>query len=231
MKKLLFLFLILNLSVNGQENFDLVTDLSTSTGLNLGALDLGVSFGSQFQTIQGGDLNTSLVYLLSTASPNFLDIFNGKSTPVVRTHFLGGSLKYLFRNKEDFFRPFFQVNMLVRIGSNYKNGVAPSEGYIPVTGKEGSDDFGDYTVFYKFTNPFVFGLMVGSDFRLNTRFHLNLGVGYGLRAEKTKKRKVYDDYGIFDENNPSTSKIEKGVSQSLDFKVGLSYIFSFKKSD
>ena len=233
---LISLLFFINLNVLSQDSLRWVAGISFSksnASINLssgGAGNIGIFFGPQFETEQGGELNTSLAYQFTTEDFSSLNVFSKTPSSALRTHFLGGKLKYLFRKKEHIFRPFFEVDMLLRVGSNYKKGYPSSNGFVIVDGEIRTDNHGTYEYFQQYTTPFIGGVLIGCDFRISEHVNLNLGAGYGLGTIKTMERKWYTNYTIYDEKNPSSSVVEREVYQMINFRIGISYAFSLKKN-
>ena len=219
MRNLLYILFFLNAWVFAQEETYLVASIraSTSSVFNKDHSGIGASFGAQFEIEEGGELNTSILYRFST------DDISDVSYSGINANFLGGSLKYLFRKRENIIRPYFGMNLLFKIGPNFSGKYRSSNGFVVLDEKIGEDFFGTYIYTNKFSTPFTGALMLGCDFKVVKNLHLNLGLGYGIETSKTKTRKEYEGYTIYDDKNPNTSEIEKQAHQMLEIRFGVSY--------
>lgn len=140
-------------------------------------------------------------------------------------HLLGVKLKYRILSIEKRASPFFEITGLTEVGTNYKDCYI-SYSWVPSLHAEKFLN-SYYSRFYTGT-PFVGNIFFGCDIRLTGDLHLNISAGYGLRVMLTR----YADW-LYE---PTLSKEEihehsigtKNLHM-LDFQLGLSYAFSFKK--
>ena len=257
MRNLLILILLSYSSLTlSQEKIQLVTGLSGSFSKevlsNYNSQEyggIGFDFGARFHQ-KKSDLDISIVYQFSSNMfyDYAFDSINNQGKPVdsdgnsinaykslLRSHFVGGTLKYIFREREKRFRPFIKISALTEISTNYKNGYLMDYELIP---KEEPSKYSYYTSpgykvsYYSYlyqSTPFVGSFQIGCDIRLIKDLHLNLSLGYGLRYMKTKYVEWKENEDFHEKLN--SIPIEKHISNMLDIQLGLSYAFSFHKKE
>ncbi|MBW7868899.1 MAG: hypothetical protein H3C31_11290 [Brumimicrobium sp.] len=214
----------------------------------------GLHFGLRF--IQDkGMLDVTLVYQFSTNVNYYADAdstaFDGKYyhyydsngkeissyKSLLRSHFIGASIKYIFRESDKTTRPFIKIGVLTEIGSNYKNGYLLQNGFIPrldpyatysypVTPPDWKPKLLYYYSDLYYSTPLVSNLTAGIDIRLIQNLNLNIGVGYGFRIMKTKyvTWNEGEDYREKAKNIPTKSV----YSHMFDFELGVSYAIPMK---
>lgn len=92
-------------------------------------------------------------------------------------HLIGFSNQFRFLTLEKKLSPFLRIDFSTQIASNYKNGLINIDNYPAVESNDAS--YNKY-LSTKFTSSFI----VGCDFKMNSKYSLNLGVGYNLRNIK-----------------------------------------------
>lgn len=261
---LFFTFIYISLTTFSQEKFQLVTGFSGSFEKEVisnkgsqvyGAL--GLNLGTRFSQAKG-DLDISVIYQFSSnvvysypydsisidwnkKKAVHFDSDGNKISPynsILRSHFIGGKVKYLFRERIKVLRPFIEVQALTELGTNFKNGYLLQEEYIPniepsATYYYPSIPGGEYTVNYYYSNfyystPLVGGILAGIDIRLAQNLNLNIAAGYGIRIMKVKYATWKEDDNVHEKLK--TTPTENIYSQMLDFQLGLSYDFPLKKT-
>ncbi|HLS70812.1 MAG TPA: hypothetical protein VK027_04045 [Chitinophagaceae bacterium] len=263
-KTLLLIFTMVTFTNLSQEKVEMVTGLSGSFEKEIisnkgsqvyGAL--GLNLGARFSQAKG-DLDISVIYQFSSnvvysypydsisidwnkkkavhfdSDGNKISSYNS----ILRSHFIGGKVKYLFRERIKVLRPFIEVQALTELGTNFKNGYLLQEEYIPniepsATYYYPSIPGGEYTVNYYYSNfyystPLVGGILAGIDIRLAQNLNLNIAAGYGFHIMKVKYATWKEDEDVHEKLN--TIPTENIYSQMLDFQVGLSYVFPLKKT-
>ncbi|MBW7868716.1 MAG: hypothetical protein H3C31_10360 [Brumimicrobium sp.] len=192
-----------------------------------------------------GMLDASLVYQFSTNvnyyahadSTSFDGKYykkydsNGKEMSsyksLLRSHFMGLSLKYSFGNSSKVIKPFIMTQILSEISTNYKNGYLLEDFYIPREEPWGKGKM--FEPFYShlyYSTPLVSSVSTGIDIRLMQNLNLNIGVGYGFRIMKVKSVRWNEgeDYREI-AKNISTSSV---YSHMFDFELGVSYAIPVK---
>ncbi|MBW7868904.1 MAG: hypothetical protein H3C31_11315 [Brumimicrobium sp.] len=146
---------------------------------------------------------------------------------LLRSHFMGLSLKYTFGNSSKVVRPFIMSQILSEISTNYKNGYLLEDFYIPREEPWGKGKMFDpfYSHLY-YSTPLASSVSTGIDIRLMQNFNLNIGVGYGFRIMKVKsvRWKADEDLQEIAKNIPTKNV----YSHMLDFELGVSYAIPMK---
>ena len=157
-----------------------------------------------------------------------------KNKFIMNSHFIGFVITNRFRENK-IVRPFINISGSTEVKTNYRDRYLSTETYNPTVISSGNYDnvIGIKTNFYQST-PFIGSLLIGCDFRIYKDLRVNLALGYGLRVLKTR-------YGMLTFHpEQSTMKPVKTeyISEPytvafhmLDFQLGLSYAFSFKKKE
>lgn len=262
MKNLSFiLFISLSTLVLSQENIQLFTGFSSSFTKEIisnkssqifGQLDFNI--GARIHQ-EEGDLDVSLAYQFSSnvvhytnsdsvalvgkyykhydSNGNEIDIYNS----LQRNHFLGATLRYIFKERSKRFRPFIQFSIRSEIGTNYKNGYLMDEEFIPrfnpvivyhtppANQKPYDIDY-LYSHFYHST-PFIGSFLFGYNLKVIENLHLNLALGYGFRIMKIKYAEWTENEDVYEKLR--TIPTTNNLSQMIDLQLGLTYAFSFKK--
>ncbi|OJX36997.1 MAG: hypothetical protein BGO87_14555 [Flavobacteriia bacterium 40-80] len=144
----------------------------------------------------------------------------------MKYHLLGIKLKYRVLNIERRVSPFFEITGLTEVGTNYRDSYI-SYSWRPTTYASEFSNLSYSSRFYAGT-PFVGNLLLGCDIRLVHGLHLNISAGYGLRVMLTRYAIWSKGYMLSKEQIHERSVSTKNLHM-LDFQLGLSYAFSFKK--
>lgn len=195
MKLILFILFSMSLNLLAQDSPRFVAEISGSVSSHV---NLEARFGTQFATMQNGEINTSLAYQFSISGFHFNNLSKLNSSTGIMANFLGGSFSYFFLKKERIVRPFFEINMLIKVGSNFSKDFPSSGGFITLSEQLRSDYFGDYLYSHRYSTPFIARFSAGCNFRINSKLHLFVAAGYELRTTKEKRRKEYLDYQIYE---------------------------------
>ncbi|MBW7868715.1 MAG: hypothetical protein H3C31_10355 [Brumimicrobium sp.] len=245
-----------------QEKLQLVTGISGFFEKELGMISNegsqvygggGLHFGLRF--IQDkGMLDATLVYQFSTNVFYYADAdsvsFDGKYyhdydsngkeissyKSLLRSHFIGASIKYIFRESDKTTRPFIKIDVLTELGSNFRDGYLLQDEYIPKLEPSATYFYspipgGEPKLLYYYSDlyystPLVSNLTAGIDIRLMQNLNLNIGVGYGFRIMKVKSVRWNEgeDYREKAKNLPTKSV----YSHMFDFELGVSYAIPMK---
>lgn len=255
MKGLLLLFILLLFYGNtySQSRIKIVTGLSSSfskevisntasqtygaLGFDLGAryherkwsldLSLAYQFSSNVDYYAHAD-SIALVgkyYKQYDSDGNKIDDYSS----LLRSHFIGVNLKYMYRERDKKFRPFVQLSALTEVGTNYKNGYLSNESFIPMTRPSETGYFPNpYRSTLYYSTPLVGSTVIGCDIRIIENLNLTVGIGYGFRIMKTKEASwsAEDNLDEIAKDIPTVNI----SSHMIDFKVGFSYVFLSNKT-
>jgi hypothetical protein len=265
MKNRLSLFFVsLYLLSFSQENPSIIIDFSSSFSKEIisnksaqvyGGFNFNI--GAKLNNIKNGDLYLSFAYQFSSnviysypfdsisidyenQKTEHFDSEGNKIRPyksLQRSHLIGASLKYIFRERNKKVRPFLKIAVLSEVYSNYKNGllvfneyipkVEPSFSYIDPTpaGEDPAVDY-YYSHFY-YSTPLVSSFLGGVDIKLIKNLDLNIALGYDFRIMKVKYAEWTENEDVYEilRTIPTTNNL----SQMIDVQLGLTYTFSFKK--
>jgi len=159
------------------------------------------------------------------------------------SHFLGGGIKYTYRNEMKRFRPFIaltgltenKTNKLHHFIDSYFDFIGyPEHTYTTALGSQGNPPYvyDYYSNFYEST-PFVGSALLGCDFRIVQHLHATVGIGYGIRVMKTKYatwEEWDDEIGTTDvEALLKTAPVTTHIFHLLDVQVGIYYGIGFGK--
>jgi|SRR5690554_1628376 len=168
-------------------------------------------------------------------------------------HLLGGGFLLRFREKDKFYSPTIKGIFLTEMSSGYRGEKligSVSDGqevYFSPTnrfyenneplygGSGGPIIFKNYYSFNYVSTPLVGSFYFGNEFTLNNNLFLNVGIGYLFRIFRFYKNEwklnesepevdISDKYSLKKTSNGQTE-----IVGSLEFEIGISYTFSFKK--
>jgi hypothetical protein len=149
---------------------------------------------------------------------------------LLRSHFVGLSLKYNFKKERKIVNPFISIQVLTEVGSNFKDGFLIYGSFIPSQTKTGqqSSGFGDIFLASNFYNstPLVGSALGGVNIEFCQNTSLNIAVGYAYRMMKVKYAEWKEDEDVY--KKLQSIPTENVFSHFLDVQLGFTYVFSFK---
>lgn len=147
---------------------------------------------------------------------------------LLRSHFVGLSLKYTFNKGKEVVKPFISIQVLTEVGSNFENGYLIYGSFIPSQTKSGQQSYGSGNIllasnFYNST-PLISRALGGINIEFSKHISLNLAVGYAYRMMKVKYAEWKEGEDVYEKLE--TIPTENISSHFLDVQLGLSYTFS-----
>lgn len=255
---LFFTFIYISLTTFSQEKFQLVTGFSGSFEKEIISNSasqlygrIGLDAGVRFNRNNGSLYVLLNYYYSSNVTYNFpydsiyIDFENKKTkyydaegnrirfafSSLLRSHFVGVTLKYTFKKERRFVNPFISFQALTEVNSNFENGYLIYRSYIPsyITGQQSSGYGGAFLVshFYHST-PLASNLLGGIGIKLSQNLSLNIAAGYAFRVMKVKYAEWKENEDVY--KKLETIPTENVFSHFLDVQLGLSYDFPLKKT-
>lgn len=150
---------------------------------------------------------------------------------LLRSHFVGMSLKYTFKKERKIVKPFLGIQVLTEVGSNFKNGFLIYGSFIPSQTKTGQQTSGSGDIFlasnFYYSTPLIGSASGGIDIKLSENTSLNIAAGYSYRMMKVKYAEWNENEDVYEKLE--TISTENVFSHMLDIQLGLTYAISFKK--
>jgi hypothetical protein len=251
MKYLTIILTFLYLSCFSQEKIKFVTgfsgsfekELISNKGSQLYGV-LGVNAGVRLHQ-KKGDLEVFFSYEFSSNVLHYrhadstafngdyyqnYDVYGNEIDPynsLLRSHFLGGGIKYLFRERKKTIRPFIKIHVLTEVSTNYHNGFLLQEEYLPKNEPWGDGEtFNPYYSHFYHSTPIVTRFQGGVDIMLIQNLNLNIALGYGFRVMKVKYAEWKESEDVYEKLK--TIPTENISSQMLDVQIGFAYVFPRK---
>ena len=149
---------------------------------------------------------------------------------LLRSHFVGLSLKYNFKKEREIVKPFISIQVLTEVGSNFKNGFLIYESFIPSQTKTGQQSYGSGNIFlasnFYHSTPFVISVLGGFNISFSENASINIAAGYAYRSMKVKYAEWKEDEDVYEKLK--TIPTENISSQMLDVQLGFTYVFPRK---
>ena len=147
---------------------------------------------------------------------------------LLRSHFVGLSLKYTFKKERKIVKPFLSVQVLTEVGSNFKNGYLMYGSFIPSHSNSGQQAYGSGNIFlasnFYHSTPFIFSILGGLNIGLSENASINIAAGYAYRSMKVKYAEWKEEEDVY--KKLESIRTENVSSHFLDVQLGFSYTFS-----
>src|SRR5690554_1556026 len=146
---------------------------------------------------------------------------------LLRSHFVGLSLKYTFKKERKIVKPFISIQVLTEVGSNFKNGFLIYGSFIPSQTKTGQQSYGSGNIFlasnFYNSTPLVGSALGGINIEFNKNISLNIAAGYAFRIMKVKYAEWKEDENVYEKLK--SIPVKSINSHFLDVQLGLIYVF------